>query len=121
MILNLTPFNQHLPSVPPQVYIAAHDIWEYRPPPQQSLQLLGLSLFVVATYWCAYLLGTRTDGAARERKMRREREAHVKSIIGDAVTEAVEDLIHKGELTRSEAGFWYNRIGNVLTLPDVLA
>jgi len=100
---------------------AATTVWSYHPPPQQSLNILGLGLFVVATYACAYYLGTRTKAAARERLMRREREAHVKSLIGDAITEAVEDLIHKQELSRSEAGFWYKRIGHVLTLPDVLS
>lgn len=87
------------------------------PPPINLPQLLAV---IIAIGAIAYLLGTRTKAAARERKMRADREKHVKWRIGDAITEAIEDLVHKGELKRDEAGFWYKRIGHVLTLPDVL-
>jgi hypothetical protein len=95
----------------------ATKVLEYRPPP---LDLPTLIFIAIAISAVAYFLGTRTKAAARERKMRAEREKHVKMRIGDAIVEAVEDLINKSELSRSEAGFWYKRIGHVLTLPDVL-
>lgn len=91
---------------------------EYKPPPI-NLPTLILVAIVVGTI--AYLLGTRTKAAARERKMRKEREQEVRRKIGDAVVEAIEDLVHNSELKRDEAGFWYRRIGHVLTLPDVLS
>lgn len=102
-------------------WFATLSVWQYRIHSPPDLPNPFFVTAVVVLIAVAYLLGTRTKAAARERKMRREREQHVKMRIGDAIVEGIEDLVHKGELKRDEAGFWYRRLGHVLTLPDVLS
>lgn len=52
--------------------------------------------------------------------MRKEQEARERSIIADAVGKALEELEFSGELQHDRKNFWYNRLGNVLSIPDLL-
>jgi hypothetical protein len=95
--------------------------YQYRPDPV-AVRTLGLGLFVLCIWALAFYLGRETASTrTRTRQMRAEREKDVKSLIGDAVTDAIEDLVYKHKLKRDEAGFWYRRLGHILTLPDILA
>lgn len=56
-----------------------------------------------------------------EREMSREqRETYVSSTIADCITNALEDALHKGKLTRNEVIGYYNVIGNRCGLKDLL-
>lgn len=49
-----------------------------------------------------------------------EQENLEKVLIGDAITDALEDLEYKGKLSRERVTIWYRRFGNLLNLPDLL-
>jgi hypothetical protein len=83
--------------------------------------IVSVSLGAVVIWSLAFVAGRYSSSTRRRaRIMRREREAELKILIADAVTEAVEDLVFTSKIKRSEASFWYNRLGHVLTLPDIL-
>lgn len=110
------PFHTYVSDVP--TYLGDMTLWA---PSQHVIDTIGLAVVVMSIWAVAFWLGRRSNPSRqRTRQMRWDREKEVKSMIGDAVTEAIEDLVFNGKLKRDEAGFWYNRLGNVLTIPDVL-
>jgi hypothetical protein len=49
-----------------------------------------------------------------------EQENIEKVLMGDIITDAVEDLVYQGKMSRDRARVWYRRYGNLLNLPDLL-
>jgi hypothetical protein len=66
-------------------------------------------------------LWPRQPPTLEEREMSREqRETYVTSTVADSITNALEDALYKGKLTRQEVTNYYNIIGNRCGLKDLL-
>lgn len=77
-----------------------------------GLMFLGMLLF--------FIFRSPRKGS-RETEMSEEgRKRLVKQIIADIFTDGVEDAIHKGTLTRREASDYYEKMGYMLGLTDLL-
>lgn len=46
--------------------------------------------------------------------------ARVKKAIADAVVDAIENAIFKGDIHRDDAEYWYKKVANVWNIPDLL-
>lgn len=49
-----------------------------------------------------------------------EMENLEKVLIGDGITDVLEDLEYRGKMSRERVMLWYRRFGNLLNLPDLL-
>lgn len=59
-------------------------------------------------------------GEEMGRKQQRERQTHVKGLVGDAITDALEELWLAGKATRDEINEYYRAFGNTHNMPDLL-
>lgn len=56
-----------------------------------------------------------------KRKMTRpEREAEERGLIGDGLTDVLEELVYKGRMSLHRKNIWQQRFANILNLPDLL-
>lgn len=91
------------------------------PPPPIWVQMLlfaalGASIAIAGVWIGRY----SASSIRRARIMRKEQCIVEKAQIGDALVDAIEDLVANNKLTRARAQFWYGKLGHHLTIPDVL-
>jgi hypothetical protein len=115
----LTPTNAQLPSGWfPDQWITSVPVWH---PPSALVNVLGLFGTVVLIYYVAYLLLRPRKQLRNEGDMIKHfRNARVRFIVGEGITEFIEEAVFKGKITRSESIDVYNKIGREFGLTDLL-
>lgn len=84
--------------------------------------ILVVALIAVSTLgtWWSPKDKTIQDKGTKRMVSKRYREKELKVLIADVVTEGLEDAEFQGKISREEKTFWYKRLGNVLSIKDLL-
>jgi hypothetical protein len=118
----LTRYDLQVPSgwfpVQPDELINRIGMWH---PPNTLVNVLGLFGTVVLIYYVAYLMLRPRSQPRDEGDMARHfRDAHIRFIVGEGVTEFVEEAVFKEKITRTEATDIYNKFGHTFSISDLL-
>jgi hypothetical protein len=116
----LTSPNMQLPSGWfPDELITQLPVWH---PPSALVNVLGLFGTVVLMYYVAYLmLRPRRQVPDNEGDMVKHfRNARVRFIVGEGITEFIEEAVFRDKITRAESIDVYNKIGREFGLTDLL-
>lgn len=82
-----------------------------------DMATVGITLTVVAVLNLIFLLFKPARGRAKMTK--EERRLYERRIISDAITDAIEDKVYRGEISDNTAQHWYFLIGHRCGLTDL--
>jgi hypothetical protein len=112
------PFHQYVAQAEP--YINQLVTWQ---PPSQVVNVFGLFGVVCAIYALAWLFNrplTKKTRMGEDAMVKHFRDQRVRYIVGELITEGVEEAVFKEKLTRSESLDIYAKIGRAFGLVDLL-
>lgn len=118
----LTPYDFQLPLATywPEVQDKLHDVALWRPP-TSLVNVLGLIGTISLIYLVAYLLNRPKRISGGEDAMTRYfRNEHVKFLLGEGITDMVEDWVHHERISRGDAMDIYYKIGHAFGLDGLI-
>lgn len=109
---------------PPGISVADPVMWSISRdwiPSTNTMNVIGLGCTVVLIYIVAWLLNKpRRLHVGEDAMVRHFRDARVRFIVGELITEGVEEAVFKEKLTRPESIDIYTKIGQAFNLVDLL-
>lgn len=82
--------------------------------------LIAVAMIIALIILAHWALNSKKTSRGPRKMSTREREKYVKSLLGDIITDGLEDAEFQGKLTRDEVNTWYRRLGNLVDLRDLL-
>lgn len=83
-----------------------------------DILVVGITLSTIAAINLVYLLVGRPK-RRRAKMTKEERRLYERRIISDAITDAIEEKVHREEISRNTASHWYFLIGHRCGLTDL--
>jgi len=93
--------------------------WGYSQDDLPLFAVLGITILVGLAYGTPPLYRWARRRRAYQMSLR-HRTATVQRLLGDKITDLVEDLVLAGDLSRCEAQRYYKKLGQVINVPDLI-